>query len=75
MAAVFPIRPEFVHRSNRDGTTDTICRSCFTTVATAIWEAELERRERGHACDPWTVERFQSRRHAHRAVLPRHPQA
>lgn len=58
MAAVFPIRPEFVHRSNRNGTTDSICRSCFITVANAMWEAELERKERVHACDPWTVERL-----------------
>lgn len=74
MAAVFPIRPEFVHRSNRNGTTDSICRSCFITVATATWEAELERKERVHACDPWTVERFHrnGRKAARPAVLPWH---
>jgi hypothetical protein len=58
MAAVFPIRPEFVHRSNRNGTTDSSCRSCFITVANAMWEAELERKERVHACDPSMVEKF-----------------
>lgn len=67
MTAAFPIHhPDFVHRSNRDGTTDTICRSCFATVATAIWEAELERKERSHSCNPWTVERF--KKHGKREV-------
>lgn len=42
----------FAHRSNRNGTTDTICRQCFATVATAIWEADLDRAERTHTCDP-----------------------
>jgi hypothetical protein len=58
MAAASPASLKFVHRSNRNGTTDSICRECFATVATAIWEADLERSERAHACDPWTVERF-----------------
>lgn len=49
---------KFAHRSNRNGTTDTICRQCFATVATATWEAELERAERMHACDPWTLQHF-----------------
>ncbi|HEV2324363.1 MAG TPA: hypothetical protein VGS10_10490 [Terracidiphilus sp.] len=58
MASAFPTRQKFVHRSNRNGTTDSVCRDCFATVATAIWEAELERKESAHLCDPWTVERF-----------------
>ncbi|MGH9590092.1 MAG: hypothetical protein ACRD25_06835 [Terracidiphilus sp.] len=74
MTAASPIHHEFVHRSNRDGTTDTICRNCFATVATAIWEAELERKERSHDCDPWTIQRFQKlgRREVRRVVLPWH---
>lgn len=43
---------QFAHRSNRNGTTDTICRHCLATVATATWEAELDRAESTHACDP-----------------------
>lgn len=71
MAAIIPIHPEFVHRSNRNGTTDSICRSCFITVATATWEAELERKERVHFCDPWMVEKFLKSGKAMRsAVLP-----
>lgn len=69
MAVASPTRPKFVHRSNRNGTTDSICRECFATVATAIWEADLERSENDHACDAWTVERFK------RLVKPEIPRA
>lgn len=58
MAAASPTRPKFVHRSNRDGTVDSICRGCFMTVATSRRETDLEQAERKHCCDPWTVERF-----------------
>jgi hypothetical protein len=56
--AAWATRTKFVHRSNRNGTTDSICRECFATVATAIWEAELERKESAHVCDARTVEHF-----------------
>jgi hypothetical protein len=42
----------FSHRFNRDGTVDSICHSCFMTVATATHEAELENYEQNHLCDP-----------------------
>ena len=58
MAAISPMRPKFVHRRNQDGTLDSICRECFITVATSRREVDLERSERTHACDPWTVDRF-----------------
>lgn len=56
MSPVFPAGMNFAHRSNRNGTTDSICRRCFATVATATWEAELDVAERGHACEPWTLQ-------------------
>ena len=49
---VSPARPAFVHRDNRDGTTESICRQCSVTVCTAVWEADLDRAEKNHACDP-----------------------
>lgn len=58
MPTVLTAGVQFAHRFNRNGTTDTICRQCLATVATATWEAELERAERMHACDPWTLQRF-----------------
>ena len=58
MAAASPTRPKFVHRMNRDGTVDSICRECFITVATSQREADLQEPEYKHACDSWTVERF-----------------
>lgn len=51
-------RLTFAHRNNPDGTTDSICRQCFTTVFTSIWEAELERAERDHVCDPATLHQW-----------------
>ena len=41
----------FVRRVNRDSTTDSICLSCFRTVATAEWELELDLAEERHVCD------------------------
>jgi hypothetical protein len=57
-------RPEltFAHRANDDGTIDSICRECFATVSTSLWEADLERAEQEHVCDPAELERFQSMR-------------
>lgn len=42
----------YTHRFNSDGTVDSICHSCFQTVAMARREAELEGIERDHVCDP-----------------------
>jgi hypothetical protein len=58
MSAASPAGARFAHRSNRNGTTDLICRHCFTTVTTAIWEAELDRAERAHACEAWMLQRL-----------------
>lgn len=60
MATALTTGVQFAHRFNRNGTTDTICRQCLATVATATWEAELERAERAHACDPWAAQHFKS---------------
>jgi hypothetical protein len=56
MSAAVPARATFAHRSNRNGTTDSICHRCFATVATATWEADLDRAERVHACQPWVLQ-------------------
>lgn len=48
--------PLFVHRDGADGTTASFCRRCFMTVASSQWEADLERAERNHKCDPIELE-------------------
>jgi hypothetical protein len=48
----------FVHRANRDGTTESICKSCFVTVCTSTWETDLARAEREHVCDPGVVAKW-----------------
>jgi hypothetical protein len=45
----------FPHRLNDDGTIDSICDSCFATVATATVEADLESLEATHLCEPSRV--------------------
>ena len=50
--------PKFAHRSNLDGTTDSICFRCIATVATVYDEGELLRYEQPHICDPVLVQQF-----------------
>jgi hypothetical protein len=51
---------EFPHRSNGNGTTSSICPRCYVTVATSTWEADLERAEVAHSCDPQRLLTFQT---------------
>ncbi len=53
-----PARRAFAHRDNPGGTTDSICRQCFATVGTSAWEAELERAELDHKCDPGVLRQW-----------------
>ena len=53
---------KFAHRSNLDGTMDSICPRCIATVATVYHEDELLRFEQQHICDPLLVERFYGRK-------------
>jgi hypothetical protein len=53
-------RDPFTHRPLPDGTTASFCNECFVTVATARWEAELERAERAHVCDRSLLDYWQS---------------
>ena len=50
---------EFPHRANGNGTTSSICPRCYITVATSTWEADLERAEVAHTCDPKQLSAFQ----------------
>ena len=42
----------FKHRQNRDGSHDSICCTCFLTVASTRQESVLCHFEHRHACDP-----------------------
>jgi hypothetical protein len=46
----------FAHRTNRDGTIDSICKTCFVTVGTALEAPPLRDIEDRHTCDPWKLE-------------------
>jgi hypothetical protein len=41
---------DYSHRKNRDGTVDSICLSCFQTIATAKNEESLSLHELLHRC-------------------------
>jgi hypothetical protein len=42
----------YVHRSNEDGSYDSICVVCYATVASARDETELNSHEHTHVCIP-----------------------
>lgn len=46
----------FAHRVNRDGTIDSICKTCYMTVGTAEETLPLVKLEAAHVCDPWRLE-------------------
>jgi hypothetical protein len=39
------------HRTNNDGSFDSICTSCFATIANTRTESELAAHETNHVCD------------------------
>ena len=49
----------FSHRSNKDGTIDSICARCYLTVGTARNESELPKIEHSHTCNPDWLFRWQ----------------
>ncbi len=42
----------FPHRSNKDGSFDSICPACLATVISVRNEQDLPRHEAVHGCDP-----------------------
>lgn len=53
---------QFIHRLNSDGTTDSICRECFITVANSGSNPGLKGAEQSHCCDPYLLERYKKAR-------------
>lgn len=50
------IRPQtFPHRHNTDGTYDSICNRCLSTIAKVTTEADLGQFEASHVCDPASI--------------------
>jgi hypothetical protein len=46
-----PNRMQFTRRNNPDGTIDSVCRQCCTTVALENQEPTVFQREHEHTCD------------------------
>jgi len=53
-----PSESGFERRPNRDGTTDLVCTKCFDTVCTSHVEADLDRAQAAHTCDPFLLQRW-----------------
>ena len=51
--------PETEHlEAEYDGTFDSICPTCFQTIAQSTCEADLLNAEGGHVCNPSLVEHY-----------------
>ena len=48
----------FPHRSNKDGSFDSICPSCLATIICVRHESELSVHEDAHVCDPVRLTRI-----------------
>jgi hypothetical protein len=64
----------FAYRTNPDGSIDSICLTCFQTIASEDSEDKLIAHEERHSCDPYWVfsrSRFDSRESATRRASAR----
>lgn len=52
-------RLEFLHQTNDGGTIDSICKRCCGKVASSTWEADLDRAEAAHKCEPKQLREFE----------------
>jgi hypothetical protein len=68
MGSASPTARQYAHRPNYDGTVDSICKSCYLTVARAYREADLAHLELRHICQP--LERRRATRVVHRVFDP-----
>jgi hypothetical protein len=64
---------QFPHRSNKDGSIDSICPHCFATIGTATWEAELEVMEAAHVCESAQLQLLEEERRKKLFEVPRFP--
>ncbi len=44
--------PTFIRRATPQGTMDSLCAECLITVCTSPEEADIQRAEQDHVCDP-----------------------
>jgi len=64
------LRPIFVHRANRNGTEDSICLQCSVIVGTSVWEDDLDRAEKIHACNPDPLAPWNALMQRDQSILP-----
>jgi hypothetical protein len=49
------VKIPYAHRHNLDGSFDSICKTCFVTVAQTKDEPALIQHEWDHHCPPWIL--------------------
>ena len=59
MHPAFTTSARFPHRTNPDGTIDSICPHCYVTIGTAEWDSDLAAMEAAHLCDPALLKHYQ----------------
>jgi hypothetical protein len=65
--------PHFPHRSNKDGSIDSICSRCFATIGNANSESELEGMEAAHVCEPAQLRLLEEERQKKLFEFPHFP--
>jgi hypothetical protein len=65
------VRIECPHRTNPNGTIDSICPRCYATIGTSTWEFELEKLEAEHVCNTLELKFFEELRK--KPVAPARP--
>lgn len=75
MSPAFRSLAYFPHRCKPDGTIDSICPRCYATIGTSTWEADLERMETAHLCDPVRLIEFEKWRNRSRRSSQPEPTA
>ena len=58
MHPAFAMNAHFPHRTNYDGTIDSICPRCYITVGSSTRESDLKRMERAHVCNPALLKHY-----------------
>ena len=53
VAMTHTVSAAYAHRQNRDGSIDSICKTCFATIAQAKNELALTQHEWAHSCPEW----------------------
>jgi hypothetical protein len=64
MSTQFSQSRVFAHSENPNGTIDSICHLCFSSVARGVLESQLAAFEEKHVCTEWRLKHYRKLRKA-----------